>query len=266
MYKTSKAAVSAQGGDGRQAWWLLHGEAGPTTAGAFGTGQLEPGVETPMHRHPYAEEAILVLEGEGVAMTSAGEQPLRPGMILFAPRGSWHGVRAGESQVRQLMIYGGVSAAADAGRETPSGELRDERLAAAVLDMEQAIDHPFHDPDQGFRHLSARWLVDGEERGSEQLVLGQSTFEAARGAHELHRHPHAAEFLYLLEGDGVHVTEDGHELPIAPGDVTLVPAGEWHGFRNHGSATARAIFGYFGVNSLEAAGYELPDAQTLSSS
>jgi mannose-6-phosphate isomerase-like protein (cupin superfamily) len=39
------------------------------------------------------------------------------------------------------------------------------------------------------------------------------------------------------------------------GDLVLVPAGEWHGFRTDGVTTA--VYGYLGAGSLQQAGYEL---------
>ena len=41
------------------------------------------------------------------------------------------------------------------------------------------------------------------------------------------------------------------------GDVVFAPRGEWHGFRNTDDRPVRAIFGHFGVTSLEEAGYEV---------
>jgi quercetin dioxygenase-like cupin family protein len=264
MYKTATSVVSPEAAGGATAWWLLHGGAGPTTRGTLGIAQLDAGVDTPIHRHPEAEEAILVLDGAGIAMTSQGEQPLRAGTVLFAPRGSWHGLRVGDGPMRLLVAYGGVSAVADAGWEAPDGKLRDAGFHAALVDWEQPVEHSAHDPALGFFHIRARWLVDGESLASKQLVVGLSTSEASRGAHELHRHAHAAEFFYLLEGVGAHITEDGEEIPVAAGEVTFIPPGEWHGFRNRGSVDARAVFGFFGVNSREAAGYEVFDGHAVS--
>ena len=46
------------------------------------------------------------------------------------------------------------------------------------------------------------------------------------------------------------------KLPCKPATSVFAPRGEWHGFRNTGDRPVRAIFGYFGVTSLEQAGYE----------
>ncbi|ACM28748.1 MULTISPECIES: cupin domain-containing protein [Rhizobium] len=152
-------------------------------------------------------------------------------------------IRASE-HFRLLVIAGDLSAA--------DGKAP---VAPRMIDIVTAPDHPFHMPEQGFYHLSARWLVDGGI-GSDKLVIGQSTFASHDGAHELHRHAHGEEFFFVLEGQGVHLTEDG-EYPMAGGDLVFVPCEEWHGFRNTASTPVRALFGFLGVNSLDGAGYEL---------
>ena len=248
---------------GRHAWWAIDAASGGAVHGVVGIGFLDPGIDSGMHRHGNAEEAMIVLEGEGVVRTSDGETPAREGTILYAPRGVWHGLRAGESGLRLLIVYGGPNRAAavefeSADTDTVSAEAR----PAGVLQMWDVQDNPFHDPAQGFLHLSARWLVDADHLGSDAIVLGQSTFGAGKGAHELHRHPGAEEFLYLLSGAGAHLTGDGTEVPVHAGDFTFAARGEWHGFRNRGEEPALAIFGYLGAASLAAGGYELPATAT----
>jgi mannose-6-phosphate isomerase-like protein (cupin superfamily) len=126
-----------------------------------------------------------------------------------------------------------------------------------VVRLDDVADHPAHDPAMGFFHIEARFVVDAESTGSSGTVLGQARSAADGGAHALHRHPHAGEFFCLMDGEGVQIAADGEEVPIRPGDVTYVPAGEWHGFRNTGDVETRAIFGFFGVDSRVAAGYEV---------
>src|SRR5262245_42881585 len=49
-----------------------------------------------------------------------------------------------------------------------------------------------------------------------------------------HRHDGYEECIYVLRGTGVTVAESG-ELPLTPGDIVLVPAGEKHMTRNTGT-------------------------------
>jgi quercetin dioxygenase-like cupin family protein len=258
MFKTSRDELPENRMGGRTARWALSRDSGGATGGVVGLGELSPGEQTPMHRHPNADEAIIVLEGTGVATTSAGDAPAKAGTVLFAPRGSWHTLRAGDDGLKVMMVYGGIGHAKEAGEELPDdGPLVDVGIAAKTIEASEATDHPFHDPDQGFHHISARWLVDGDQ-GAHDIVVGQSSFAADGGLHALHRHPDAEEFLYLLVGEGTHIDENGDEHPVKAGEITLVSANEWHGFRNTGDVKAIAFFGYLGANSLAAGGYELP--------
>jgi quercetin dioxygenase-like cupin family protein len=55
-------------------------------------------------------------------------------------------------------------------------------------------------------------------------------FEIAPGGHTpLHQHPYEHE-IYVIEGQGT-VWRDGKEMPIKPGDVLYIPAGEQHQFK-----------------------------------
>ena len=54
---------------------------------------------------------------------------------------------------------------------------------------------------------------------------------AKRGPHVHHGFE---ECIYVLSGQGATVAESG-EIPIAPGDIVLIPAGEKHMTRNTGA-------------------------------
>jgi quercetin dioxygenase-like cupin family protein len=261
MYKTSKQEVTedASGASsGRRAWWVISGELGEAAGGVVGLGVLDANVEAGLHRHRNAEEAMVVLDGSGFALTPGGERPVSQGTFIYAPSGAWHGLRAGDQGIHILMIFGGPSVPGDVDFD-PAGEAFDDAApAASSIEISDVEDIPFHDPSQNFYNISARWLLDADHIGSDAIVVGQSSFAAVNGAHELHRHPGAGEFLYLLSGSGMHVNEDGSEIKLGPGDITFVAPGEWHGFRNRGDETALAIFGYLGAQSLAAGGYELP--------
>jgi quercetin dioxygenase-like cupin family protein len=49
-----------------------------------------------------------------------------------------------------------------------------------------------------------------------------------------HRHRGFEECIYVLKGTGVAVAESG-EIPLAPGDIVLIPPNEKHMTRNTGS-------------------------------
>lgn len=108
----------------------------------------------------------------------------------------------------------------------------------------------------GFTDMGVRWLATTDTVGSKDLVVATSTF-LPDGSHGAHRHPHADEFFLVTKGGGEHLTPDG-PIPMTAGDLVLVPAGEWHGFRATTGVTT-AVYGYLGAGSLHQAGYELED-------
>jgi len=62
--------------------------------------ELRKGI--PSHRHLDHDEIIQVLEGEGKATINGKEQDLKPGDVLFCPRGSSHSMNF---TVKLLSIY-----------------------------------------------------------------------------------------------------------------------------------------------------------------
>lgn len=86
---------------------------------------------------------------------------------------------------------------------------------------------------EGATGVRIRWLID-ERRGARNFAM--RVFELARGGRTpLHAHDYEHE-VFILEGKGNLVT--GKEtLPLQPGDVLFIPAGERHQFLNDGEET-----------------------------
>jgi quercetin dioxygenase-like cupin family protein len=156
-----------------------------------------------------------------------------------------------------------------------------------LAELEPATVHALHRHDD---EAQWTWVLAGggrqlEENGAYPLRAGQSAFAQARALHGfeseeetrlltvfggaihvdtvafdagdgvgVHRHPHAEEFVLVLDGAGVH-TAPGSELPVAAGEAVFVDAGEWHGFRAAGPGV-RVVFGFLGAGSPEDAGWE----------
>jgi quercetin dioxygenase-like cupin family protein len=118
------------------------------------------------------------------------------------------------------------------------------------------------DPDiptrPGWEGMHVWWLVDRDRGGSETAVFIISEFPPAR-SHELHRHPHAEEFFYILDGSGLHMTEQG-PVRVSSGDVVFIPMNEWHGFTNDSGEPVRALTVISGVTKYSDAGYEVHSA------
>lgn len=107
----------------------------------------------------------------------------------------------------------------------------------------------------GWEGLHVWWLVDGEQTGAERVVFNTTVFPP-NCWHEVHRHPHAEEVLYLLEGSGLHLSE-GEPVRQQAGEVVYIPPGEWHGFANDTDSPTTVIAVFGGVASYADAGYEV---------
>jgi quercetin dioxygenase-like cupin family protein len=115
------------------------------------------------------------------------------------------------------------------------------------------------DPDvptrPGWEGMHVWWLVDRDRGGSETALFNFSEFPPQR-SHELHRHRHAEEFLYFLEGSGLHMTEDG-PIRVTAGEVVFIPKNEWHGFVNDTDGPVKVVSFFSGVAKYTDAGYEV---------
>jgi quercetin dioxygenase-like cupin family protein len=102
--------------------------------------------------------------------------------------------------------------------------------------------------------MDVRWLVTRQTVGADDTVFGVTYFPPG-SRHEIHRHEHAEEVEYLIQGQGVaRVGED--DVTMGVGDAVFVPRNDYHGFRNtSGTETAVMIWCYAGAANLEEAGY-----------
>lgn len=106
----------------------------------------------------------------------------------------------------------------------------------------------------GWIDMDVRWLVTRQTVGADDTVFGVTYFPPG-SRHEIHRHEHAEEVEYLIQGQGVaRVGED--DVMMGLGDAVFVPRNDYHGFRNTSETeTAVMIWCYAGAASLEEAGY-----------
>lgn len=65
----------------------------------------EPGQMTPMHRHPGADEVMIVTEGRGaVAFDGRDDLPIQKGDLIHLPADQYHAIRAAEDS-RMVLVY-----------------------------------------------------------------------------------------------------------------------------------------------------------------
>jgi quercetin dioxygenase-like cupin family protein len=108
--------------------------------------------------------------------------------------------------------------------------------------------------EDGWIDMSVKFLITDESVNSQQTVFGITIFPP-NAKHDIHRHPHAEETEYIVEGHGVARVGDD-DVAMGPGDIVFVPTNDYHGFYNT-SATERAVmvWCYGGAASLAQAGY-----------
>jgi quercetin dioxygenase-like cupin family protein len=225
--------------------------------GVLTIAEFAPGGWHVLHRHPSAGQIMHLLSGVAEHLTVNGPVPLRAGDTTYVPAGEWHGFRnVGSTPAVLVSLYSPSGHPSESGYETFKGELytgkppKVRKVSLSELQGDAALDE-----DAGFIGLGVFWLATRDTVGTNNFLLGASTFEPG-GIHEHHRHPNGDEILFILEGGGEHLTPDG-AVPLNAGEIAFIPANEYHGFRNPPGVLTKTLFGYFGPATLAEAGYEV---------
>jgi len=213
-----------------------------------------------LHRHGASSQISYLLSGKGEHLTENGPIAIKAGDATYVPQNTWHGFRnTGLGNAVLLSIYSPAAHLSDAGYETFHGAIDTSKPAQVPMSsLSQMQGDAALDADSGFVGLGVFWLATRATVGSNDFLLGASTFEPG-GLHEHHRHPRGDEFLYILEGGGEHLTPDG-AVRLSAGEIAYIPANEYHGFKNPAGVLTRTLFGYFGPATLAEAGYEVREA------
>jgi quercetin dioxygenase-like cupin family protein len=107
----------------------------------------------------------------------------------------------------------------------------------------------------GWLDMGVQWIVTRDRvPAARHTVFGITTFPPG-ARHAIHRHPHAEEVEYLIEGAGIARIGDA-EVVMRAGEVVFVAADEAHGFWNTSDTDpAVMVWCYGGAASLTDAGY-----------
>ncbi|MGI9005747.1 MAG: cupin domain-containing protein [Streptosporangiaceae bacterium] len=125
-----------------------------------------------------------------------------------------------------------------------------QKVRAAAVPADETLT-----AEDGWKDMGVQWIITSDVvQAARHTVFGITTFPPG-ARHDIHRHPHAEEVEYLIEGSGVARIGDA-DVSMQAGDVIFVAEDEAHGFWNT-SATQRAvmIWCYGGAASLADAGY-----------
>ncbi|MDQ3867099.1 MAG: cupin domain-containing protein, partial [Actinomycetota bacterium] len=88
-----------------QVQFLIDAEAAGSEGLVVGRTVIPPGGRHDRHRHPNADEFLLIVAGTGRIYTDRGTEPAGEGDVVFTPRGHWHGFdNTGDEDV--LLIWG----------------------------------------------------------------------------------------------------------------------------------------------------------------
>lgn len=255
---TPDTSTGWDGAEGVRTAWMVGSDDG-LRRGAAGIVTLAPGAAQPLHRHAGGEEVSIVLAGSGEFFGGGEWVAAADGIALHAPPGTDHAARAGADGMTVLVLLGGVADSAAAGwvEPEPGGEIA---AGAVVIDSRDREEVIVDNAEQGFFGMRTRWLIDADATASDSLMVGRVTYSPG-GVHELHKHPEADEFFFLIDGQGTHFGAGGEEIPVGPGEIAAMRADEWHGFRNEGAELV-AIFGFLGAPDFPSAGYVLADEAT----
>lgn len=186
-----------------------------------------------------AEHAVYVALGACAARARGAATDLSRGDALHAPADAAVTLTAGDGGAA-LVVASAVAAPAPGER--------------GAFTRVRSADVPMTPSGAGMRGVETRWLVHAERGGARRLVVGLSEL-APGGAHELHRHPHAAQAMVALT-DGLVALGQHADGPLPPLEPLIVPAGRPHGVHNGAATPGRCLVAYLGVGSPAAAGIE----------
>jgi quercetin dioxygenase-like cupin family protein len=124
-YRTTVRDVPPAGGLSADEGWIdmrVQFLIDTATAGSdqlvVGRTVIPPGGRHDRHRHPNADEFLVVLRGRGRIYTDEGDEPAVEGDVVFTPRGHWHGFdNMGDEDALLLWGWSGAGSLAAAGYE-----------------------------------------------------------------------------------------------------------------------------------------------------
>ena len=109
-------------------------------------------------------------------------------------------------------------------------------------------------------HQVTRHLLSKELTGTADLVADYLTFPSGF-IHHMHRHPYADVVMIPFSGSFQFLDESSDPVEVSPGQVLVIPRGNWHEARNVGTVDSQVLHLFSGVGSAEDIGYEAYDAQ-----
>jgi quercetin dioxygenase-like cupin family protein len=109
-------------GAGMAVQWIVTDRTVGAEHHVVGLTVFQPGAMHEPHRHPRAEEAQYLIQGQGRALVGDEWIEQATGDTVFVPRGEWHGFEAtGDGETIMIWTYGGAASLEQAGYERRAG-------------------------------------------------------------------------------------------------------------------------------------------------
>jgi len=115
------------------------------------------------------------------------------------------------------------------------------------------------------REVFTRWDITGHQvnrhllstalTGTDAVVLDHLTFPPGF-VHHMHRHPCADMVVIPVSGVLQFGGGSGSLLEVSPGQVLVIPRGNWHEISNVSTVDCQVLHFFSGVGSIEEIGYE----------
>jgi quercetin dioxygenase-like cupin family protein len=109
-------------------------------------------------------------------------------------------------------------------------------------------------------HQVNRHLLSNALTGTDDVVLDHMTFPPGF-VHHMHRHPHADMVVIPLGGVVQFLGAPGSPVEVSPGQVLVIPRGNWHELSNVSTADCQVLHFFVGVGSVDDIGYEAHPGQ-----
>lgn len=108
---------------GTHTWWLIQNNTVGSRQLVVNTAELPSGTAHQLHRHPNAEQAVIVISGRGLHLRLDDDPvTVEEGDFIHVPAGEWHGFANPYGEpVRIASVYGGVGSREEAGYDLYPG-------------------------------------------------------------------------------------------------------------------------------------------------
>lgn len=104
-------------------------------------------------------------------------------------------------------------------------------------------------------HQINRSLVSAALTGTPDVVVDVIDFPPGF-VHHMHRHPHADQLMYVLEGSVRFFGEIAQGVEIGQGHMLVIPRDNWHEVRNVSDHPCRVLHIFAGAGSVADIGLE----------